>query len=371
MQKNQVNEILPNQTKRRNTVFMFICFIIFASSLAFSFFTIYINKNKVEYINYHETSNIDYNVFLKDNEFFETDYVVKDKEYIASLIDYIDANFKYKLNLDEENVFYKYSYRIEADVDVVRKSSGKSIYSKNKVLLDEVYKTTNDKQVTINENIMIDYHEYNNMIKKFTTTYSLDDIISTLTVNMYVDVVGSCEDFDSKASKESVMSLSIPLTTKTIAIDLSNNLINSSNNVMQCEKTNNSYTIIFAILGVISSIATVVLIVVTIRYEVKTRTAENIYERELKKILNNYGSYIQKMNNTFDFEVYDLFKIDTFTDMLEIRDTIRQPILMKENPEKKSAYFVIPSNTKVLYVYRLNVNDIAKEIQKKSEKFEE
>lgn len=371
MQKNQVNEILPNQTKRRNTVFLLICFIIFATLLAFAFFSIYVNKNKVEYINYHETSDIDYNVFLKENEFFENDYVVKDKEYIAGLIDYIDANFKYKLTLDEENVNYKYSYRIEADVEVVRRSSGKSIYSKNKVLLDDVLQNTSDKKVVIDENVMINYHEYNNVIKKFTSTYSLDDIESTLTINMYVNVVGSCEEFDKEASKESVMSLSIPLTTKTIAIDLSNNLINSSNNVMQCAKTNNSYSIIFAILGGLSSIAAVVLVVITIRYEVKTRTAENIYERELKKILNNYGSYIQKMNNTFDFEIYDLFKIDTFTDMLEIRDTIRQPILMKENPEKKSAYFVIPSNTKVLYVYRLNVNDIAKEIQKKSEKFEE
>ena len=49
--------------------------------------------------------------------------------------------------------------------------------------------------------------------------------------------------------------------------------------------------------------------------------------------------------------------------MLEIRDTIRQPILMKENSEKTSAYFVIPSNTKILYVYRLKAT-IKKEAQK-------
>ena len=50
--------------------------------------------------------------------------------------------------------------------------------------------------------------------------------------------------------------------------------------------------------------------------------------------------------------------------MLEIRDTIRQPILMKENKQKTSAYFVIPGDTKILYIYRLNVNDIQKEIKK-------
>ena len=43
---------------------------------------------------------------------------------------------------------------------------------------------------------------------------------------------------------------------------------------------------------------------------------------------------------------------------------------MRENLEKTSAYFVIPSNTRVLYVYRLNVNDIAKGIKKKSKNSE-
>ena len=97
-----------------------------------------------------------------------------------------------------------------------------------------------------------------------------------------------------------------------------------------------------------------------------TRTAENIYERELKKILNNYSSYIQTMHNDFDFKEYQLLKIDSFSDMLEIRDTIRQPILMRENNDRTGAYFVIPSNTKILYVYRLKVSDIEREISKNS-----
>ena len=52
--------------------------------------------------------------------------------------------------------------------------------------------------------------------------------------------------------------------------------------------------------------------------------------------------------------------------MLEIGDKLRQPILMKENNEKTGAYFLIPSNTNLLYVYRLKVSDIEKEINKKN-----
>ena len=82
------------------------------------------------------------------------------------------------------------------------------------------------------------------------------------------------------------------------------------------------------------------------------------------KILNNYGTYIQVLGNGFCFKDYQVLKLDSFTDMLEIRDTIRQPILMRENYQKDSAYFVIPGDTKILYVYRLNVEAIKKEIKK-------
>ena len=48
--------------------------------------------------------------------------------------------------------------------------------------------------------------------------------------------------------------------------------------------------------------------------------------------------------------------IDTFDDMLEIRETLSQPILMVENKEKTGTHFIIPSTTKLLYTYTLKVN---------------
>ena len=366
MKKNQVNAILINQAKRRNTVFAFVCFIVIIALFALSFFLIFIERNKDYYVNYNENSNIDYKVYLKDNVFFEKNYLENDKEYIASLIDFVDAEFEYNLSLEEKDIEYKYSYRIEADVNVKRKDSNNSLYFVTESLLEEVETLSSSTNVRINKNVRIDYNHYNDLIKKFISTYSLEDIESILTINMYINVVGSCEEFSENANKESVISLNIPLTTKTVAIDLSNNLVSTQNNVMQCKKTYDN-NFLFLLLGSILTVLDFLLIVITIKYEIKTRTAENIYERELKKILNNYSSYIQTLNNDFDFSEYQLLKIDTFTDMLEIRDTIRQPILMKQNDEKTGAYFVIPSSSKILYVYRLKVSDIEKEIRRSSE----
>ncbi len=367
MKKNQVNSILINQTRRRNTVLAFICVIIIVFILALSFFMIYAQRNKAQYVSYDETSNIDYKVKYNENEFFDENYLSADREYIASLINSIDADFNYKISLEDKDVEYKYTYRIEANVTVKDKGSKNLFYDKTEVLLKEQEEITTLKEVNINENIVIDYNQYNDIIKRFVSVYDLENAESTLNINMYVSVIGSCEDFIENQEKERVITLSIPLTEDTMAIDFVDNIVNSSNNVMQCNSVHSS-NFLLLLIGIILSIVDFGLIIAVIRYEIKTRTAETIYEKELKKILNNYGSSIQMLGSEFDFSDYQLLKIDNFSDILEISDKLRQPILMKENKEKSGAYFVIPSNTKLLYVYRLKVSDIEKEINEKNNK---
>lgn len=365
MKKSQVNAILINQTKKRQVILSLVAAAAICFIFAVCFFITYINKKEAYYVSYDESSNIDYKVHIHENEFFKGNYLDDNKQYIARLINYINASFQYNLSLDEENVEYKYSYRIEADVNVEQTSTGKSLYNSKHELLKTKKSTTTEKNVTIKENIDIDYNQYNQLIRKFINVFSLEDTKSTLDINMYINVVGSCENFDSNESKQSVLTLSIPLTTDTIGIDISNNLVNTENNVMQCKPKfdlnwlNIVFTVIFSLTGV-------AVIIYAIKYEIKTRTAENIYEKELKKILNNYSSYIQTLNSDFDFSEYQPLRLDSFNDMLEIRDTIKQPILMREKHDKSGAYFLIPSSTKILYVYRLKVSDIEKELQKKS-----
>ena len=53
--------------------------------------------------------------------------------------------------------------------------------------------------------------------------------------------------------------------------------------------------------------------------------------------------------------------------MLEIRDTINEPILMIENAKKTGVYFIIPSANKILYTYGLKVVDIQRDLEKKQE----
>lgn len=358
MKKNQVNEKFVDEIKRKKIIISISCLIFVLFIISFSLILIYTLKNKDYYVNYDEESFIDYKVYLKENDFFENKYLESDNQYIASLINYISTEFKYKLQFEESNVNFKYSYKIESVVNIQENNNKKSIFNQKEILLEKNELTDNSSNVLlINENIDIDYNKYNEKIKKFINLYRLDEISSTLSINMYIKVDGSCDKFKENTNNESVITLTIPLTTKTVGIDISNNLVNTKDKVMIC-KENNPLNIIFLVFSLLLFIVNIIIIIKLIKYIEKTRSAESKYEKELKKILYNYHSYIQEMNNTFDLKGYTLVEIKTFNDMLEIRDTENKPILMTGKKEQKTTYFVIPTNTNLLYVHRLSIEDM-------------
>ena len=362
MRKNQIKKILTNQTKRRSTVLSFVCVIITFFVLSFTFMYFYNKKNTEQFITYNEKSDIDYKVYLKDNDFFNDGFLDKDKQYIADLVDYVSTKFNYSYELSEENISHKYSYYIDADVEVKEKTTNNIIFSQTDTLVDYKESVSTKKSNQISEVLDINYIKYNDLIKKFVTVYELTNVVSTLNINMHVNLQSLCADGTKVDEKQSVISLSIPLNKQTLAVDLANDLVNSDNNILRCS-INSKYKW-FMFLAIFTSSLGLVGIIILIKFISDTRSAESIYEKELKKILNNYGTYIQVLGNGFCFNDYQLLKLDSFTDMLEIRDTIRQPILMRENYQKTSAYFVIPGDTKILYIFRLNVTDIKKNMKK-------
>jgi len=381
MKKKEVNSILVEQTKRRNKIISYSCLIAIIFILSLSCFFMFISKSRSYNVTYDEKSDIDYRVYLNDNNFYEKGYLNEDSKYIASLIKYINANLKYELTMDKDDVDFTYKYRIDAIVTVKENSSDtKTIFTKTVPILEEKTKSISGSSLSIKEDVKIDYNEYNDLIKNFNSVYDLEDMVSTLTINMYVDVVGSCDEFTSDSNDTSVISLSIPLTTKTVEIDIKDNLINNDNKILLCNNSN--------LLGIFILLLCLVLLILgmyltydLLKYIVTTRSAWTIYEINLRKILNNYHSYIQKVSNKMEvsdvlglkvnrkstYKDCQFYKLENFTDMLEIRDSINAPIIMFENEHNTATYFMILNVVnKAVYIYTLRVDDIKKEMKNNS-----
>lgn len=346
--KTQLSEILKKDIKRNKTITKYLSFIVIISTILISFITLYIENNKIKYIKYTEQGNVDYKVYLKKNNFFEEKYLEENKEYISSLIDNVQAQFKYNLSIEQENIINKYTYKILSNVKVTDKTTKKNLYDKTEILMPEKENLLDQKQINIKETVEIDYNKYNDLINKFISIYEVGNIDSELTVNMIIDIMDSNEKIN-----EPIITLRIPLTTNTMDIDIKNNLVEEKNNVIKYkkEKKNN---LLFILISVISLLIDLVLIIKLIIYIKKTRNIITKYKKEKKKILRNYSQYIQKIDNRIDYEKYEQINVSTFTDLLEIRDAMQSPILMIE--EKNCTKFIIPTE-KILYIYTIEIKE--------------
>ena len=157
---------------------------------------------------------------------------------------------------------------------------------------------------------------------------------------------------------------------------LKNNLVESTDNVLICKK-NTTASIAYLLGGLLFAVSGLYAIYKLVSYIVVTRSAETIYEIELKKILNYYHSYIQKINNKIDlkkgigldnYKECQFFRLESFTDMLEIRDNINAPILMSSNENDTATYFLILDvSNKAVYIYGLRIKDIKRQMRKNSD----
>ena len=125
-----------------------ISFILCALFIILSL-KININTN----LRYYQTSNLDYKVNLKPNNYYQERQLGKNMQYISSLIDNIDVDFTYNFRTDEK-IDYKYSYYINAEVKVKDDSTSNVIFSRKETLLDEkTYSMKDSNTFNINRKI--------------------------------------------------------------------------------------------------------------------------------------------------------------------------------------------------------------------------
>lgn len=333
-------------------------FIIAIVSIATVLLTwTYYNTSKNYYINYTENSEVDYKVYLKENDFYDEEYLDKDQAYIASLIDKVSAKLRYELNM-EEAVNYSYTYKVNARLEIVDKSTGLSLYHPTFELVPEKAATLDNasKKLILNETVKIDYDEYNDMAKNFVEIYSLTDVLCSVVVEMKIEVISACESFQGENSKNNYyVSLHVPLNKQKIDIEMVSTVPTEETKILAC--TDNKMKSVYMGLSIAGASIDVILIALLIAFIFLTRNTDINYSIKVNKILSAYKSYIQQIVSPFDSTGYQVLLMQNFTEMLEIRDTIQSPILMNENEDKTCTRFFIPTNTNLLYVYEIKVDD--------------
>lgn len=359
MSNEEKRKRLNYRTNRKKWINFQTVLIIILTIITAFFATTYYRKDRDSYIQYIENSNVDYKVYLKENPTFDEEYLGKDHEtgYIASLIDNIVADFSYELKMDAENVDYEYSYRVDGVVEIFDKTINQNLYHPTISLVDEKKLTQNsNSNLKINEQVTIDYNYYNGLVQDIIDVYDLYNVTSTLIVTTHISVIGICDAFENNSSNHYSISLKIPLTTQTLGISITSTIPVSENKILACNN-NDASKVVFLKSTIISGGLDFVLIIVLVVYTLLTRNTDINYERKVKKILSQYKSFIQVLKNEFVTDGYQVLCLSSIRELLEIRDTLQKPILMKENDDRTASKFMIPTNDNIVYVYEIRVED--------------
>lgn len=326
--------------------------------------------NKKGIISYKETTDARYRVNLVENEFYEETYLEEGIDVVSNLIKNIETEFKYNLELDEE-IEYKYSYKILAEAQIKEYTKTNNIYKTEQVLLNVEEKEVKSNKLYIEEKKDVDYHKYNDEIKRFLETYRLSNTRNELNISLYLNIINkSTGEYIHK--EEQIMTVTIPLITKTVEATINENIKDEQGQISITEKQHENLEYILGT-GIFVLIIGLITIARLMKYISNTRSAEKIYDDELKKILFDYKGYVQKINNQLDYNDYKVIKIDTFNQLLGMKEDLQSPILMyTEENNKRTTFIIISENLLFEYVLeaRLIREKLIKRSKEKAEKYD-
>ncbi len=335
----------------RRTIMKGLCILLFLCVLAASIFCLKesISFADVRQLEVTEQGKIDYYVYLKENDYFEEEYLPAGRQYIASLIDYIKANFHYTYYTDK-NTDIQYSYDVIGTV-VAHEPGNEAqvLYQKDYVLKElENYQVSDTQSFTISDDIEIDYDQYNQIISEFKSDYALS-LDSYLQVKLNVHTTTGYDEFENPIIKTETLELKIPLTEQTIQVGMQYKDINQSSIVEEdnhLEITNLVFFFFFWV-GILLDIFVALSL---IRMLEEDKKEKGHYLIELEKIQKHYDRAIVETKMLPSTEGKQVITVSTFEELLDARENVEKPILHYK--KKDSSIFMIVDHN-VIYQYLL------------------
>ncbi len=339
-------------------IFVIAGFIVIFAFLSLIFLKKGLETKTYSSIYYIERSNLDYRVYLKENPYFTEPYLEKGRQYIASLIDYIDVDFNYDFNASDF-MNLQYRYLIKADVTVYEKGdTSKILYKTSDTLVPEKsLQYTGANVYTIRENLKVNYAKYNDIVSSFKKDYSLA-LESQLKVTLYVFMNGQYDDIKQPISSSQTLALSIPLTEQTINIGVNLKDLNEASVVEEFSNVETINIVFFVLFG-ISLVLALVATVKLVRFLNKIKTKGTEYDRILATILKDYEGIVARVKKVPDFNGRTVIELESFDEILDISEKLDKPILFIEMHKHQKSWFLVVNHNEI-YKYALKLVDVDK-----------
>ena len=309
----------------------------------------------LENVRYKEQSNIDYKVYLNDNDFYSQDYLDKDMAYVASLIKSIKVNMSYGFNINmESNILY--DYQMMGDLVIVDKETGDKVFYRNTYTLSEKKedKLINDTSFNVGEEVSIDYWYYNGLSNKFRKNYGVD-------TESYLEVYFSVNEKNADNNLFHLVnsarpSIKIPLSQNSVRIELMNvDMEKRADNHAKITVTN-PVKLVFSIVSLVLLVLSILKLMLLI---MKTQDKKTSYDKVVGKILREYDRYIVNTTTPPNREGCKVIVVNNFEELLDARDSTNEPIKYHIVSKHNKCEFYINHHDE-LYILTLKAVDLEK-----------
>lgn len=301
-------------------------------------------------INFNENSKVNYRVYLNPNSFFTEEYLPENMTYVASLIDYINIDFNYDLELDD-NINGIFNYYIKGTVSANPTNSDSSYYTKEYILSDtKTINVENESNLEINDSINVDYQTYNDTLVNFRNEYGVS-MEGNLSIALVVESMITDPLTQETITKNKEIELNIPLTALTIEVPIETNNESTEGVLISTEIEKSG--IIYLICRICSIIAYVIAGCFTlylIYLSFMSYKMESEYHKKLRKILKVYDGIIVNVQSKPNIENKNILTVASFEELIDAHGEIRNPINFIK--EKDGATFILVADS-IIYKYKL------------------
>ena len=357
----KTTEVKPYTTKRWLFYMLIPTLIMLGLTVLVLKGSMYTKEESI--IGYNEVGNIDYKVFLKENNYYKEQYLGKDMQYVASIIKNVVPTFTYEMH-SEEKMEYTYNYKVSADLIISDPNdNNKVLYKRPSLLVKDTKEKVTGGSFRVDQEVSINYDEYNNYVNSFKKEYALS-VNSKLVLTFNIDVTGKSPALKEDFKKSSKLVIAIPMSEQTINIGIDTSDINNSgtlerNYMSQIKKP------VALVLGIIVGLLSLALLYIVIYNFLTNRSKTDVYKATIKSILREYDRAIvsSKTADTIDESKYNVIEVPRIEELLDAHDSTGKPILYNEDTENDISTFIIVSD-EILYKYRV----VKKELEEKEEK---
>lgn len=321
---------------------MFLSVVIIAV-VAYKCFNESFSEGKNIELKYQEKGNINYNAILFDNNPFETGTLEPVDSYISELVDKISLDLKYEYALDDK-VDVNYSHYVVISRELKDEKGNIISKTEQRLMQKEEKEQTDTDKVEIDQNVILDYYDYNNQAAALKNEYGLD-IYGNINVKMFIEMNTKYDKFEESINKEQVLEVNIPLLSSQVKVDLVKAIDNSDSYVEhEIPKLVVPMTLY---VGITLLIIDTVFLLLAISFIFRSTPKKSKYTSLRDGLLRDYDRVIVNCNKLPNLEGYNVVDCYNFSELMDAQRLLEKPILYYEVTKNQKCVFIILGNNDV------------------------